>query len=214
MLNNIKAVLFDLDGTLVESMSMWGDIDVDYLKKYHIPVPEGLQKAIEGLSMYQTAVYFKENFAIEDSLEDIMDEWNRMAYKKYTTEIPLKPGVRAFLDVLKSKNIPCGIATSNSRILTEAILKSHQVENYFSVMVTGDEITNGKPDPEVYLEAARKLGVAPEHCLVFEDIPFGIMAGKRAGMTVCAVEDDYSMNDMEEKIRLADFYIKSYEELL
>lgn len=214
MLNNIKAVLFDLDGTLVESMSMWGDIDVDYLKKFHIPVPEGLQKAIEGLSMYQTAVYFKENFAIEDSLENIMDEWNRMAYEKYTTEIPLKPGVRAFLDVLKSKNIPCGIATSNSRMLTEAILKSHQVENYFSVMVTGDEITNGKPNPEVYLEAAKKLDIAPEHCLVFEDIPFGIMAGKRAGMTVCAVEDDYSMNDMEEKIRLADFYIKSYEELL
>ncbi|HAP22026.1 MAG TPA: HAD family hydrolase [Lachnospiraceae bacterium] len=214
MLNDIKAVLFDLDGTLVESMSMWGDIDVDYLKKFHIPVPEGLQKAIEGLSMYQTAVYFKENFAIEDSLEEIMDEWNRMAYEKYTTEIPLKPGARAFLNGLKDKNIPCGIATSNSRILTEAILKSHQVENYFSVMVTGDEITNGKPDPEVYLETAKKMGVAPEHCLVFEDIPFGIIAGKRAGMTVCAVEDAYSMKDMEEKIRLADFYIKSYEELL
>lgn len=214
MLNDIKAILFDLDGTLVESMSMWGDIDVDYLKKFHIPVPEGLQKAIEGLSMYQTAVYFKENFAIEDSLEEIMDEWNRMAYEKYTTEIPLKPGARAFLNGLKDKNIPCGIATSNSRILTEAILKSHQVENYFSVMVTGDEITNGKPDPEVYLEAAKKMGVAPEHCLVFEDIPFGIIAGKRAGMTVCAVEDAYSMKDMEEKIRLADFYIKSYEELL
>lgn len=214
MLNDIKAVLFDLDGTLVESMSMWGDIDVDYLKKFHIPVPEGLQKAIEGLSMYQTAVYFKDNFAIEDSLEEIMDEWNRMAYEKYTTEIPLKPGARAFLNGLKDKNIPCGIATSNSRILTEAILKSHQVENYFSVMVTGDEITNGKPDPEVYLEAAKKMGVAPEHCLVFEDIPFGIIAGKRAGMTVCAVEDAYSMKDMEEKIRLADFYIKSYEELL
>lgn len=214
MLNDIKAVLFDLDGTLVESMSMWGDIDVDYLEKFHIPVPEGLQKAIEGLSMYQTAVYFKDNFAIEDSLEEIMDEWNRMAYEKYTTEIPLKPGARAFLNGLKDKNIPCGIATSNSRILTEAILKSHQVENYFSVMVTGDEITNGKPDPEVYLEAAKKMGVAPEHCLVFEDIPFGIIAGKRAGMTVCAVEDAYSMKDMEEKIRLADFYIKSYEELL
>lgn len=214
MLNDIKAVLFDLDGTLVESMSMWGDIDVDYLEKFHIPVPEGLQKAIEGLSMYQTAVYFKDNFAIEDSLEEIMDEWNRMAYEKYTTEIPLKPGARAFLNGLKDKNIPCGIATSNSRILTEAILKSHQVENYFSVMVTGDEITNGKPDPEVYLEAAKKMGVAPEHCIVFEDIPFGIIAGKRAGMTVCAVEDAYSMKDMEEKIRLADFYIKSYEELL
>ncbi len=214
MLNNMEAVLFDLDGTLVESMSMWGDIDVEYLKKFHLPVPEGLQRAIEGLSMYQTAVYFKENFAIQDSLEQIMDDWNRMAYEKYTTDIPLKPGVRAFLDRLKARKIPCGIATSNSRVLTEAILKSHRVENYFSAMVTGDEITNGKPDPEVYLEAAKKLGVAPERCLVFEDIPFGIIAGKRAGMTVCAVEDAYSIKDREEKIRLADFYIKSYEELL
>ena len=214
MLNNIEAVLFDLDGTLVESMSMWGDIDVDYLKKFHLPVPKGLQQAIEGLSMYQTAVYFKENFAIKDSLEKIMDDWNRMAYEKYTTDIPLKSGVRAFLDKLKWKKIPCGIATSNSRILTEAILKSHQVEDYFSAMVTGDEIINGKPDPEVYLEAAKKLGANPERCLVFEDIPFGIIARKRAGMTVCAVEDEYSMKDREEKIRLADFYIKSYEELL
>lgn len=214
MLNNIEAVLFDLDGTLVESMSMWGDIDVDYLKKFHLPVPKGLQQAIEGLSMYQTAVYFKENFAIKDSLEKIMDDWNWMAYEKYTTDIPLKSGVRAFLDKLKWKKIPCGIATSNSRILTEAILKSHQVEDYFSAMVTGDEIINGKPDPEVYLEAAKKLGANPERCLVFEDIPFGIIAGKRAGMTVCAVEDEYSMKDREEKIRLADFYIKSYEELL
>lgn len=214
MLNHMKAVLFDLDGTLVDSMTMWGDIDVEYLKKFHLPVPEGLQQAIEGLSMYQTAVYFKETFAIKDSLERIMDDWNRMAYEKYTTEIPLKDGVRKFLEMLKQRGIPCGIATSNSRILTEAILKSHQVEDYFSVMVTGDEIVNGKPDPEVYLEAAKKLGTAPEDCLVFEDIPFGIMAGKRAGMTVCAVEDAYSMKDREEKLRLADFYIKSYEELL
>lgn len=214
MLNNFEAVLFDLDGTLVESMSMWGDIDVEYLKKFHLPVPDGLQQAIEGLSMYQTAVYFKENFAIKDSLEEIMDDWNAMAYHKYTKEIPLKPGARKFLDHLKEKNIPCGIATSNSRILTEAILKSHQIKAYFPVMVTGDEIAKGKPDPEVYLEAARKLGVRPEKCLVFEDIPFGIMAGKNAGMTVCAVEDDYSMKDRDEKIRLADFYIKTYEELL
>ena len=80
--------------------------------------------------------------------------------------------------------------------------------------MTGDEIVNGKPDPEVYLEAARKLRVKPEKCLVFEDIPYGIMAGKNAGMTVCAVEDDYSIKDTDEKIRLADFYIKTYEELL
>lgn len=214
MFDNVKAVLFDLDGTLVDSMSMWKEIDVDYLKKFNLPVPETLQQDIEGLSMYQTAVYFKETFGIPDDLDTIQNTWNAMAYDKYTNEVPLKPFVRAFLELLKSKHIPCGIATSNSRVLTEAILKSHGIYDCFSVMVTGDEIKNGKPEPDVYLTAAKKLGVDPKDCLVFEDIPVGIMAGKNAGMTVYAVEDIYSMKDIEEKKRLADFYIKSYEELL
>ncbi|MEE1243839.1 HAD family hydrolase [Frisingicoccus sp.] len=214
MLSNVKAVLFDLDGTLVDSMSMWKDIDVAYLQKFHLPVPKTLQQDIEGLSMYQTAVYFKKTFGIPDSLDEIQNTWNEMAYEAYTCTVPLKPAVKEFLDFLKEKNIPCGIATSNSRVLTEAILKAHQIEKYFSAVVTGDEVTKGKPDPQVYLTAAKKLQVEPEACLVFEDIPFGIMSGKQAGMTVCAVEDVYSMKDREEKMRLADFYIKSYEELL
>ena len=214
MLKNVKAVLFDLDGTLVDSMSMWKEIDVDYLKKFGIPVPDTLQQDIEGLSMYQTAVYFKETFGIPDSLQEIQDTWNSMAYEKYIHEVPLKPFVLEFLELLKQNNIPCGIATSNSRVLTEAILKSHGIKECFSVMVTGDEVKKGKPEPEVYLTAAAKLEIKPEDCLVFEDIPFGIMAGKRAGMTVYAIEDTYSMKDKEEKIRLADRYIISYEELL
>lgn len=214
MLNDIKAVLFDLDGTLVDSMSMWKDIDVDYLKRFDIPVPDTLQQEIEGLSMYETAVYFKKKFGIRDSLEEIQNTWNQMAYYAYTHTVPMKPGARDFLNYLKEKSIRCGIATSNSRVLTEAILKSHNIEHYFSVLITGDEVNRGKPDPEVYLTASEKIGVPPQRCLVFEDIPFGIMAGKDAGMKVCAVEDTYSMKDKEEKIRLADFYIESYEELL
>lgn len=214
MLDHIKAVIFDLDGTLVESMSMWKDIDVEYLKKFNLPVPENLQQDIEGLNMYQTAVYFKETFGIPDCLEDIMATWNAMAYEKYTCEIPLKSGVKSFLEALKKNHILCGIATTNSRFLTEAILTSHQIDSFFSVIVTGDEITKGKPDPEIYLKAAEKMKVSPEECLVFEDIPYGIMAGKQAGMRVCAVEDVYSVKDREEKRRLADFYIDNYEELL
>ena len=214
MLNKVKAVLFDLDGTLVDSMSMWKEIDVDYLKKFNIPVPKTLQQDIEGLSMYQTAVYFKETFGIPDTLEDIQNTWNDMAFFKYTHEVPLKPFVREFLIQLKKKGILCGIATSNSRVLTEAVLRSHEIEEYFQVMVTGDEVTKGKPNPQVYLEAARKIGIEPNDCLVFEDIPVGIIAGKAAGMTVYAIEDVYSMKDKDEKIRLADMYIKSYEELL
>ena len=160
MLDHIKAVIFDLDGTLVESMSMWKDIDVEYLEKFNLPVPENLQQDIEALNMYQTAVYFKETFNIPDCLEDIMAAWNEMAFEKYTCEIPLKPGVRPFLEALKKKHIPCGIATTNSRFLTEAILTSHQIHSFFSVIVTGDEITNGKPDPEIYLKAAEKMNVS------------------------------------------------------
>ena len=214
MFNQFKAVLFDLDGTLVDSMTMWKDIDVEYLNQYNISVPATLQKDIEGLTMEQTAHYFKNTFNIPDSIENIMSVWNRMAYDKYTNEVPMKPFAREFLHRLKECHIPCAIATSNSRILTEAILKSHQIEDYFQALVTGDDVTHGKPAPDVYLKAASSLGIAPEDCLVFEDIPFGIMAGKRAGMTVYAVEDAYSMKDKEEKIRLSDAYVLSYEELL
>ena len=214
MFDQFKAVLFDLDGTLVDSMSMWKEIDVDYLKRFNISVPPTLQQDIEGLTMEQTAHYFKNTFNIPDSIENIMCIWNRMAYEKYTNEVPIKPFAREFLNKLKECHIPCAIATSNSRILTEAILKSHHIADCFQTLVTGDDVIHGKPAPDVYLKAANYLGVAPEDCLVFEDIPVGIMAGKRAGMTVYAVEDAYSMKDKDEKIRLSDAYIHSYEELL
>ena len=214
MIDQFEAVLFDLDGTLVESMYVWSEIDVEYLGKFGLPVPDGLQQSIEGLSMYQTAVYFKDRFGIKDSLDKIMDDWNQMAYDKYIHEVRLKPGVHEFLDHLKEQDIPCAIATSNSRMLAHAVLKSHGIDSYFQTMVTGDEIKKGKPDPEVYLTAADRLHVTPERCLVFEDIPFGIMAGKNAGMTVYAVEDSYSMKDLEEKKKLADHYIQDYKELL
>ncbi len=206
-----EAVLFDLDGTLVDSMGIWKGIDMEYLGKRGIAVPDGLQKAIEGISMYETADYFKERFRIPDSHERMIREWNAMAMEKYR-QVPLKKGVLRYLRHLRSRNIPCGLATSNSRPLTDAALKSHGIDGFFHARVTGDEIKKGKPEPDVYLTAAGLIGVPPEKCLVFEDLIAGIMAGKRAGMRVCAVEDVYSRQDREEKIRLADLYIKDYED--
>lgn len=214
MFDQFKAVLFDLDGTLVDSMSMWKEIDVDYLKRFNISVPPTLQQDIEGLTMEQTAHYFKKTFGISDSIEEIMAAWNHMAYDKYTREVKMKPFAREILFKLKDQQIPCAIATSNSRVLTEAILKSHQIRECFQTLVTGDDVVHGKPAPDVYLKAAELLNADPKDCLVFEDIPVGILAGKNAGMTVYAVEDNYSMKDREEKIRLSDAYIISYEELL
>lgn len=214
MLDGIEAVIFDLDGSLVDSMWLWRAIDIEYLGRFGIALPEKLQSEIEGMSFHETAVYFKERFLIPDSLEQIKDTWNRMAWDKYEKEVPLKPGVREFLDGCRARGIKLGIATSNSRELMDNIALVHGLKDYFSCIMTGSEVKRGKPAPDIYLTVADRIGVAPENCLVFEDIVPGILAGKNAGMCVCAVEDVYSGPQRESKRALADYYIEDFYGLL
>lgn len=214
MFKNIEAVLFDLDGTLVDSMWMWHDIDVEYLARFGIPLPENLQADIEGMSFSETAVYFKEHFAIPDSLEQMKKDWTEMAWNKYLHEVPLKKGAKDFIISCHSKGIRLGIATSNARELVEAVLDALQVRPYFTCIVTGCDVKKGKPSPDVYLEAARQCHADPVNCLVFEDIVAGIQAGKAANMKVCAVEDRYSLHQTDDKKLLADYYIRDYSEVM
>jgi len=214
MLEGKKAVLFDLDGTLVDSMWMWKAIDIEFLGRYGYECPEDLQRAIEGMSFSETAVYFKERFSLPMELDEIKAIWVEMSIDKYRREVPLKPGAGAFLKELKARGIRTGIATSNGREMVDAVLCSLQVEPYLDVVITACEVAAGKPAPDIYLEAAGRLDVSPGECLVFEDVPAGILAGKRAGMEVCAVEDHFSLPMTEEKKKLADYYIQDYEELL
>lgn len=216
MLENIKAVIFDLDGTLVNSMWMWKSIDVEYLEKKGIAVPadiQAFQEELEGMGFTETAVFFKKKFQIEDSLEEIKKTWIAMAEEKYSNEVPLKPGVKEFLEELKNRSIRVGISSSNSRKLIETVLKAHHIEEYFDCITTCCEVLNSKPAPDVYLKTAEGLQIAPKDCLVFEDVPMGIMAGKNAGMQVCAVDDAYSKRQETEKRRLADYYIEDYYEV-
>lgn len=214
MLRDIEAVIFDLDGSLVDSMWLWKAVDIEYLGRFGIPLPEDLQSRIEGMSFMETAVYFKEHFPIPDSLEEIMETWNKMAWDKYLHEVPLKRGIPEFLEGCRKRGILLGIATSNSRELVENVLGAHGLRDRFGSIMTGSEVMKGKPSPDIYLAAAEQLGIMPERCLVFEDIVPGILAGKNAGMRVCAVEDAYSSAAREEKIRLADYYIEDYADLL
>ena len=213
MLWDIDAVIFEMDGSLVDSMWLWKSIDIEYLGRYGIPLPEDLQSRIEGMSFSETAVYFKEHFDIPDSLEEIKASWNRMAWDKYMNEVPLKPGIPEFLNGCRENGIKLGIATSNSRELVENVAEVHNLRTYFTSIVTGCDVARGKPSPDIYLEVARQLEVVPARCLVFEDIVPGILAGKRAGMRVCAVEDAYSLQSRKEKKELADYYIDNFSEL-
>lgn len=214
MLKDIDAVIFDLDGTLVDSMWMWESIDREYLAKFGIELPKDLQSQIEGMSFTETATYFKKHFDLPDSLDQIKSDWNQMAWDKYVNEVPVKEGVISLLEYLHKNNIPAGIATSNSRELVDLIIEKHQLKGYFTSIRTSCEVAVGKPSPDIYLLVAKDFGVKPTRCLVFEDILVGIMAGRNADMKVCAVYDKYSDQDRKEKIKLADYYVNSISEVL
>lgn len=214
MLNEIKAVIFDLDGTLVDSMWIWKQVDIDYLNKHGHPLPDDLQKDIEGMSFTETAQYFKDRFDIKDSIEDIKAEWNDMALDLYTNKIELKPYVLDMLEHFKSKGLPMGIGTSNSPELAEAVIKARGLDNYIQVTRTSCQVEKGKPAPDIFLKVADDLGVEPEACLVFEDTHAGVLAGKSAGMKVYAIYDALSEKFRTEIEADADVYLESYEELV
>ncbi|RKM62491.1 HAD family phosphatase [Butyrivibrio sp. CB08] len=209
-LDDFEAVIFDLDGSLVDSMWMWKAIDIEYLGGFGIEAPKDLQKEIGGRSFVETAIYFKERFGLEDSIEKIGDDWNRMAFDKYTHEVPLKDGADKFLTICEEKGIKLGIASSNSTELIEQVLASHGIRDKFKSIKSGTEVLKGKPAPDIYLTVAKELGADPSKCLVFEDLVDGIIAGKNAGMTVVAVSDDYSRHSDDEKKELSDMYIEDY----
>ncbi|MCR5828868.1 MAG: HAD family phosphatase [Lachnospiraceae bacterium] len=214
MMSGIKAVIFDLDGTLIDSMWMWKQIDIDYLASKGRPFPPNLQDTISGMSFSETAVYFKKTFELEDDLETIKKCWNDMAYDMYNSRVTLKEGVQEFLEKIKAYGIKTGIATSNSSELAFSVIKRLGIDAYIDEVHTACEVEKGKPAPDIFLFVAEKLGVKPSECLVFEDVLRGVAAGKSAGMRVCACYDAASEYEDEEKRQIADCSINSFAELM
>lgn len=214
MLDGIDAVIFDMDGTLIDSMWIWPSIDEVYLKKYNLVEPENFHEDIEGMSYTEVSQYFIEAFpTLSCTQQEIMDEWTEMARERYMNEAPLKEGAREFILEMRRQGKKIGIATSNGRILVEDTLKALEAAELFDVVRTACEVAKGKPAPDVYLLAAKDMEVDPGRCLVFEDVPMGILAGKNAGMKVCAVDDEFSRYQEEKKRSLADYYIYSYDDI-
>lgn len=213
-MNTIKAAIFDLDGTLVDSMWVWEQIDIDFLKSKGYTPPKDLKDDITHLTFRQTAEYFKDRFNLSDSIDEITATWNNMAYDFYSSKVKLKEGVIPFFNKLKSLNIKIGLATSNSLPLLEATLKNNGIYHLFDAITVTDEVKKSKENPDVYLLCANKLNVSPKNCVVFEDIIAAVNGAKLAGMKVIGIYDKASEDQKEILTQTCDRYILNYNELI
>ena len=208
----MKAYIFDLDGTLLNSMGVWEQIDVDFLSKRGFDVPEDYINAICSRSFPEAARYTIERFNLPDSVADLLNEWNAMAAYAYGHTVPLKPNALGYLTTLKNRGAKLAIATSLPAALYEPALQNHGIMDLFDVICSTDEVAFGKTKPDVFILTAQKLGVPPEMCIVFEDIVQAMQSAKQAGMTVYDVFDQSSSEQWETIKKTADGVICDFKD--
>lgn len=213
-LKNIEGAIFDLDGTLIDSMGIWEKIDYDFLNKRNLKVPQDLKDKIGTLTFEEGANFFKKNFKLKESQEEILKEWHNMVVKEYSHNIKLKNNVRDFLINLKNKGVKLAIATSNTPELTKLVLENNKILDLFDSITTISEVNRNKTFPDIYLLCAKKLKLPAEKCAVFEDILPAIKSAKTAKMKTIGIYDDSSKDDENKIKEIADYYIYDYKELI
>ena len=209
-----QGAIFDLDGTLLDSMGVWEDIDRAFLGRRGIPVPPDYMDKVAALSFPAAAVYTIERFALQETPESLMEEWSDMARDAYAHRVPLKAGAGAYLERLKRNGVKLAVATASSEELFIPALKRNGVYHLFDAFTTLKEVARGKGFPDIYLLAAQRLGLAPARCIVFEDIYDGICGARDGGFFTCAVEDAASASMRAQIQAAADVYIRSFCQLL
>jgi len=208
----IKAIIFDLDGTLIDSMSLWRQVDEEFLTNRGCEVPVDLFDYLpQGNSFIQTAQYFKDRFGLSETVDEIMQIWTTMVAGHYAKSVALKDGVIQLLERLAAKGLKLGLATSNSFELAQSALRFNGVWHYFEHASTGDMHLMGKPFPDIFLHCAKGLGVEPQECIAIEDTLSGVQAAKAAGMHTLAIFDADSMRQHEQIKALADAFCADYE---
>jgi len=213
-LKKYRYAIFDMDGTLIDSMLAWENLGRDYLKQKGIVVPENLNEIINAMSLTESANYFMRQFGIKDSVKKIISDINKLIEDKYRYEIPLKPYVKEYLSSLKRDGVTMCIATATPIELAEVVLKRLRVLQYFSCIVCCDEVGVGKTKPDVYYLSIKKLGANVEDTMVYEDADYAIDTAKKAGFYTIGVYDEAAVRSKEEMKLLCDKYIESFKYLL
>jgi len=208
----LRAVIFDLDGILADSEPWWNEIDSKLLAEYGVIYRGEYHREVLGVSYRLAVEFYKKAFGLSASIEELMRRRGEIATEFFANRVGLFPSTKRTLERLRDMKVRLAIATSSVSASARPFLDRHGLTPFFDGIVTGDEIERGKPDPDIYLRAAKKLGIGADACLVIEDALSGITAGKAAGMRVAAIPDRRFV-DARDYEKEADYVLGNLSEI-
>lgn len=206
------AVIFDLDGVLADSEPWWNQIDAKLLAEHGVSYRGEYHRNVLGVSYRVAVEFYKNAFHISASVEELMRRRGEIASDFFANRVGLFPSAKTTLEQLREMKLHLAVATSSVSASARPFLDRTGIRSLFSAVVTGDEVQRGKPHPDIYLRAAKKLGISPEACLVIEDALAGIAAAKAAKMRVAAIPDTRFV-DSREYEKEADYVLGSLSEI-
>lgn len=209
----MKGFIFDLDGTLLDSLGMWLDIDIKYMKMHGVEYKRQYSDDISKLNHEECAIYFRDVIGIKKDTEQMKKDWKEMSEKEYFYHLQLKPYAYEFVREC-SKYGKCILATSCHRKNAQAVLNRTGLNEFIHEIITTNELGVNKDTPDIYLECAKHLGLDIKDCYVFEDVVTAIKAASSAGFHVVSMNDKMWLKEKENIIKYSKRNIDSFQELL
>ena len=210
----INAVIFDMDGTLIDSTGLWHEIDKRFFAKRNMDLPKDYAQKIVHLGLKQAAIFTKKEYGIKESPEEIIQEWRQMAIDFYVNEVQLKDGALKLLKLFKDKGLKLSIATANDAELYMPCVNRLGISSYFDFIDDVNVSQKGKEDGKIYLDLVDKMHSKPENTLVLEDMPTCLKTVYDAGFITVAVYDNASRQYEKEKRQYSHLYINNFFELI
>ena len=208
----LSAIIFDLDGVLADSETWWTQIDAKLLGEYGVTYHGEHHQNVVGVSYRIAVEFFKKAFGLSAPTEEMMRRRGEIATEFFANRVGLFPNVKEVLEELRQMKLRLAVATSSVSASARPFLDRHQLTGFFEVIVTGEEVEHGKPAPDIYLCAAKQLGIPSEECLVVEDALPGVAAARAAKMRVVAIPDRRFV-DPRNYEKEADYVLNSLKEL-
>ncbi len=210
----MRGAIFDVDGTLLDSMNVWWDVLTDFFRIHGHELSDEDAARYKELTFEESIPMISDILGLKMSCTEISDELKKMAFKQYENTLPLKKDADKYLKKLHDAGIKTAIATSGYEDLCKTAFLRLGVWQYIDACAFSSEVGVNKSNPDVYLLAAKRIGIPPEECIVFEDISTGIRGAKKGGFITCAVYDETSAEETDILKQIADRYITEWTELL